>query len=391
MAYAKRRVTDLVGGNRRSASPENPTGGKGMAHRGDDGRKRRPCVPLPAGARLVLAEESGQSGTVRRIWLTIRDRSPAALRGLRLRMTWDGAATAAVDVPLGDFICHGAGRMATFENAFFSSPEGRSFVCLVPMPFRSAMRIELLNESAISQEMVFYDVDYTLGDRHGPDVLYLHAHWRRERPTTMRRDFTVLPQVAGRGRLLGAQFSVLADTASWGQTWWGEGEMKVHLDGDGEHPTLCGTGTEDWIGTAWGQGQYAHRFQGCNVADRDTSTFAFYRFHVADPTFFRQGMRASMQPIGWASVDHLAEFRRRGTRLSWSGREGNEHEIDFADQIARNASCIFERTDDWAACTWFYLDRPENGLPEPAPVAERIAALDRAAPEAKPKGPGEAG
>lgn len=370
----------------RWASPENPLGGKGAAHRDDDGRKRRPCVQMPPGGRLVLAEASGQPGTVRRIWLTIRDRSPAALRGTRLRMFWDGAASAAVDVPLGDFFGHGAGRMATFENAFFSSPEGRSFVSVLPMPFRTGMRIELVNETAIVQDMVFYDVDYTLGDRHGPDTLYLHAHWRRERPTVMRRDFTVLPQVAGRGRLLGVQLSVLADTASWGQTWWGEGEMKIHLDGDGANPTLCGTGTEDWIGTAWGQGHYVNRNQGCSLADKETSTFSFYRFHVPDPIFFRSGIRATMQQIGWASVDHLREFQRRGTRLYWS-----DAEIDIAGKIAGNTSCIFERSDDWAACAWFYLDRPENGLPELAPAAERIAALDRAVPEAKPKGPGEAG
>jgi len=160
----------------RWASPENPAAAPGGAHRGDDGRKRRPCFPLKSGESAVLAEAAGTAGTVRRIWITIRDRSPAMLRGLRLRITWDGAATPAVDVPLGDFFCQGLGRMAAFENALFSSPEGRSFVCIAPMPFRSGMRIELANETDALQEMVFYDVDFTVGDRHGPDALYFHAH-----------------------------------------------------------------------------------------------------------------------------------------------------------------------------------------------------------------------
>ena len=34
--------------------------------------------------------------------------------------------------------------------------------------------------------------------------------------------------------------------------WWGEGEIKFFLDGDGEYPTICGTGTEDYFGGAWG-------------------------------------------------------------------------------------------------------------------------------------------
>jgi hypothetical protein len=36
----------------------------------------------------------------------------------------------------------------------------------------------------------------------------------------------------------------------------------------------------------------------------------------------------------------------------------------------------FERSDDWSAVAYFYLDRPENGLPPLAPVAERVAGLE---------------
>ncbi len=30
--------------------------------------------------------------------------------------------------------------------------------------------------------------------------------------------------------------------------WWGEGEVKVYFDGETE-PTICGTGTEDYLGS----------------------------------------------------------------------------------------------------------------------------------------------
>ena len=60
---------------------------------------------------------------------------------------------------------------------------------------------------------------------------------------------------------------VIADVA-YGAAWWGEGEVKCRFGRD-EFPTLCGTGTEDYIGTGWGQGLYSHRTQGCLVADRD--------------------------------------------------------------------------------------------------------------------------
>ena len=37
---------------------------------------------------------------------------------------------------------------------------------------------------------------------------------------------------------------------AWGVNntgWWGEGEIKFFMDGDGEFPTICGTGTEDYF------------------------------------------------------------------------------------------------------------------------------------------------
>jgi hypothetical protein len=35
----------------------------------------------------------------------------------------------------------------------------------------------------------------------------------------------------------------------------------------------------------------------------------------------------------------------------------------------------FYRSDDVSAVAWFYLDRPQSGLPRLAPAAERTAAL----------------
>ena len=72
-----------VGVETRWASPENPRALKGQGAKENAGRKGRPCVPLKSGETLILAEESAGSGIVRRIWLTINDRSPRMLRGIR--------------------------------------------------------------------------------------------------------------------------------------------------------------------------------------------------------------------------------------------------------------------------------------------------------------------
>jgi hypothetical protein len=36
---------------------------------------------------------------------------------------------------------------------------------------------------------------------------------------------------------------------------------------------------------------------------------------------------------------------------------------------------LFERADDHSSCSYFYLDRPENGLPALLPVADRVKGL----------------
>src|SRR5690349_8049244 len=91
-------------------SPENVKGEKGAGGEKNGGRKGASWLTLRAGKSKVLAEVSGQSGTLRRFWVTISERTPVMLRGLKIEMFWDGADKPAVSAPLGDFFCHGLGR-----------------------------------------------------------------------------------------------------------------------------------------------------------------------------------------------------------------------------------------------------------------------------------------
>jgi len=355
----------------RWASPENWDGAKGAAGQALNGRKGSPAVPLKAGEAKVLAHAEESSGTVRRIWMTINDRSPLMLRGLRLDMYWDGADRPAVSAPLGDFFGQGLGCTFTFQSALFSNPEGRSFNCCVPMPFRTGMKIVVTNETDTDLRWLFFDINYTLGDAHDDRCLYLHAHWRRECPTTLKRDYEFLPQLYGRGRFLGANMGVIADTATYFKSWWGEGECKIYLDGDEALPTLCGTGTEDYIGTAWGQGQYAHLYQGCHLADHENHQYAFYRYHIPDPVYFQQDIRVTMHQIGCWEPETIKQMKDAGRELL--STDGTS--VDMAQAVADNNYGLYERQDDWSSCAYFYLDRAENDLLPLAPVDARIAGL----------------
>ncbi len=353
----------------RWASPENPTAEKGKGGLENFGRKGRPAVPLQPGDTLLLAHEpEGTSGTVRRIWMTIADKSPEMQQGLTLKCYWDGQVIPAVSSPIGYFFGMGLGKMFSFETALFSSPEGRSYNCFIPMPFKNGMKMILINETEKVQSSIFYDVDYTVGDIHDNQILYFHAFYNREDSTRLREDYEFLPYVKGKGRFLGVHFGVLANKELFADSWWGEGEVKIYLDGDKDNPTLCGTGTEDYIGTGWGQGQYAHAFQGCHLADFENMKYCFYRYHIPDPVYFHTGIRATIHQIGCCFGNHREKLEALGTELYETGNKDQPTDYENFD------GWLFERYgDDWASCVYFYLDKPHDNLRVIDPYANRIS------------------
>jgi hypothetical protein len=366
----------------RWSSFENPSGEKGRGGVLNRGAKGHPSDSIEAGETKVLLDVNGP-GVIRRVWLTIMDRSPQMLRSLKIEMYWDGAPTPAVSAPVGDFFGVGLGRRVPFESALFTDPQGKSFNCLVPMPFRKGARITVVNEGTARLSHIFYDVDYTTSAAAEGDTLYFHAHWRRENPTRLGQDFTILPKIAGSGRFLGVNVGVIA-SKDYGDCWWGEGEIKIFLDGDGDHPTLIGTGTEDYIGTGWGMDVFSHAYQGCLIADAARLHYAFYRYHVEDPVWFDSDCTVTMQQIGGNQKARVIAMLKAGVPLEPISIDKDGKLIrlldlqpvpSLEDPSLPEAWTNFYRRDDWSATAYFYLDSPENRLGPIAPVAERIAGL----------------
>jgi hypothetical protein len=93
--------------------------------------------------------------------------------------------------------------------------------------------------------------------------------------------------------------------------WWGEGEIKFYLDGDGEFPTICGTGTEDYFGGSYDWEvdgryvEYSTAFLGMHQMIRPDGMYqtqhrhAMYRWHVMDPIRFESDLRVTIQALGW--------------------------------------------------------------------------------------------
>jgi hypothetical protein len=363
------------------SSPENRDGRKGAGGSENNGAKGHPSDSIAAGGSISLLNTRG-TGIINRIWITVSDRSPEMLRSLKIEMFWDDERKPAVSAPLGDFFGVGLGRTTAFENAFFANPEGRSFICYIPMPFKNAARIVVTNESGVKLRDIYFDVNYTLLPGWSSTNMYFHAWWHRDTATVLAKDFELLPFVKGRGRFLGTNIGVNANPL-YHKSWFGEGEVKMYLDGDRNYPSLNGTGTEDYIGTGWGQGKFINQYSGCTFANDTLLQWAFYRFHVPDPVYFKTDCRVTMQQVGGASKDSVAAFQlAKAPLIPISIFDGTLHTYYKKDEVLQlnkpglpNGWTNFYRSDDVSSTAYFYLDKPADDLPVIQPVALRKTQL----------------
>ncbi|MFF0453807.1 glycoside hydrolase family 172 protein [Nocardia africana] len=297
----------------RSISPENPTGAPGAGARAETGTgagaardlgigwKVSPSIDLAAGSTATLADVSGP-GVIRHFWLTT-DRT--VLRQLTLNFTWDDDSHPSIDVPLGDFFCNGWDELALVSSEMVVVAPAGGLNSYWPMPFRERARVTLHNPTERSVP-VYYQLTYDETEV-GEDVGYLHCRRRHSNPLGTPAVHTIVDDVRGRGRYVGTYLAIAPNAPGW----WGEGEVKFHLDGDDDFPTICGTGTEDYFGGAWNfdldgaYRDYSSPYLGLHqVLPHDeiytpTQRFGMYRWHVRDPIRFHEELRVTLQALGW--------------------------------------------------------------------------------------------
>jgi hypothetical protein len=363
----------------RWASFENIRGEKGRGGMQNAGAKGSAFRHIEAGASVTLMETES-SGVVDRIWLSLQDRSPENLRSLRIDMYWDDAEKPAVSAPLGDFFGANLGLPVRFESCLLSNPEGRSFNSFFKMPFFRGAKIVLTNESEKRSERFFYYVYYSLKPLDPEKALYFHTHWRRENPTTIGRDYTILPKLEGEGKFIGLSAGVRVNKG-YEDSWFGEGEMKFYLDGDTAWPTLCGTGTEDYLGTAWGQGEFYNSTSGSLISNMEKGLFSFYCFHVKDSVYFHKDIRVTLQVMGGAEKYKLLKLIDKGLPVKIVSRDGKDfsqlYEKEFSlERDSEEGWYNYYREDDFSSAAYFYYNSPVNGLPPLPPLKARTADLE---------------
>ena len=308
-----------------SVSAENPTGRKGggaQASPGDDrhtaaaarklgrGWKARPCLrEIGPGEEIVLADLDGP-GRVLHMWMTVEARF---LRSTALVVTLDGAPGPSVCVPIGDFFVNGIDGLARVQSIPVAVNPRGGMNAYWPMPFRERMRVAIRNDATEPIPEFFYQIT---GER-GPlpeDVAFFHATWRRSTTAREEPEHVILDAVSGSGHYVGT--ALVWHQLSTG--WWGEGEMKFFLDGDPpDAPSICGTGTEDYFGGAWGFAKnepgdarpqtYTGPYLGYPQAVYEATSalgprppaHGLYRWHLTDPIRFESDLRVTVQALGW--------------------------------------------------------------------------------------------
>lgn len=315
-------------GHTRSISAENPTGAPGMGGRAQVGVhstayasrelpigwKKSPCIDLAGHETRVLADIDGP-GIIQHIWMTTL---PRHWRRLVLRFHWDGEDTPSIEVPLGDFFCQGWCRFAQVSSLPVAVNPAGGLNSYWEMPFRAGARVTITNLGPETVEGVFFQITWSQQEVDD-DALRLHAQWRRSDPVDDLAPHTIVEGIRGAGHYVGTYLAW--ETHHPG--WWGEGEVKFHLDDDGEFPTICGTGTEDYFGGAWAfehpeghYGAYTTPYLGMPQVIEPTGfhdnqqRFGLYRWHLADPICFDTALRVTIQALGFRSpVGGLERYR----------------------------------------------------------------------------------
>ena len=341
----------------RAATFENPTGARGAGGTAHGGRKGAPDRFLDPGERVVLADIEGP-GTVRHIWMTFAPGAPERMRAQFIEVFYDDATEPSISVPCLDFFGMPHGRPVAYTSALSSAQEGRGFNSYLPMPFHSRIRIEHVNASE-ARANLYYQVDYTLQPNLPDEVGLLHVSFRRQNPTVLCDDFVITAGFTGPGRFLGCNVGVRTIDRC---VWYGEGEVKVYRDGDEANPTICGTGLEDYVGTAWGMGAHAAHYAGSPLKvarpKEDTDVMSpvpdfvgFYRWHVLDPIVFQRELKVTIQQIG-AMAFGLGQEAELAAYDETNPVAGRGWIRTIPGMLAWG---IAERVDDYCATAFVYL------------------------------------
>jgi hypothetical protein len=257
---------------------------------------------IPAGSSQRLDITGSRAVTAIRgsVECEDRDDEAAALRQLRLSITFDDHQQPSVWTPLGDFFGTAPGK-----NLYRSLPTGvtaNGSYAYWYMPFAKRATIELKNDGSVDRTIRFEIVHAPLA-RSFAGLGHFCARWHRDLapvPEDRFPDWRML-QATGRGRFCGVMLHVWNPKGGW----WGEGDEKFFVDGE-KFPSTIGTGSEDYFGYAWchpGLFQFAYHCQ--TKTENNRGHQSVLRWHITDNIPFQKSFEACIEKYYPNSVGTL--------------------------------------------------------------------------------------
>ncbi|MGE5361358.1 MAG: glycoside hydrolase family 172 protein [Bacteroidales bacterium] len=219
-------------------------------------------------------------------------RAHNAYRYILLEIDFDGRAS--IRTPLGDFFGSGPG-VNPFSNLFFTVAADGTMTSRLLMPFRTSMRLRLVNvgRSACEVELRLHVGKRTFDEGD----MYLRAQWGAlTRDSWPFFDWNVLT-TSGRGKVVGTVYQIANPVL----IWWGEGDQKIFVDGE-SFPSTFGTGTEDDYGFAYGyNGPFTRPYHAQTRVDGPGSGghISLNRWYVLDALPYRHSLRFDQEMWHW--------------------------------------------------------------------------------------------
>jgi Protein of unknown function (DUF2961) len=262
---------------------------------------------IPDGAKVDIMNVKGP-GIIRHIWITLAPGADKLDRNnVIIRMYWDGNPFPSVEAPIGPFFGNGWGEAYNFISAPLAVTPGwgKSYVSYFAMPFATGARIEIENQSGQKIDALYFNIDYDEVPRLPADLGRFHAWYNHQLTPALpggENEWSLLgppgnnpdgkgnyvfADIKGKGHFVGVNYYVNCPSTMW----YGEGDEMVFIDGD-PHPTINGTGTEDYFNTSWSPKElFQHPYFGYARVNGETGWLGrthLYRFHIADPVYFEK-------------------------------------------------------------------------------------------------------
>ncbi len=287
-------------------------------------------------------------GCIGAIWITfagsrreifMRRRVPAQ-KYLWIKIYFDGADTAQVEAPVGDFFGNGTSYHPHYQSRFLGMSSG-GYYCYFPMPFKKSCRIVMENRHRERHVLAFYGaVTFAQLPEFPENTGIFHARYSRG-------EFSGSPDVSG-SRVPNHPHIILDETGighyvgttltikptHWLRSRYKppyflfpylEGNLKVYVDGEWpasedkimDKPVGSGrggqsieyTGVEDYFNSGWyyAKGRFSAEYHGCPVKKYFSGVVSQYRFHETDAFTWKENIRITVTHGEFDNIDCIME------------------------------------------------------------------------------------